>query len=424
MSETDGTGTITRRDFIRRGSGMVAGGMGLAALGAPALVSGRNLNGKISLAFIGTGSRACEILRATADHGERIITDVCDIYPPHIEEAKKLSGNPSVRTHTEWQRVIDLKDVDAVAVAAPLFLHVPVSSAAMETGKHVFSEKSMGMDMKELNRMLAAAESHPDQVYLVGYQSRLNVALATVKELVANRSFGEITQFYVHFDRNQTWSRNDVPPEFMRILNWRLYKEYCGGLLTEVVTHEIDQVMAVLGTMPKAASFNGKIKVYKDGREHHDSIMGVWEWENDVLGAGSAHLSNGSRGSGWILLGTHGTVECYGGTLKLYWEKEARHLDSIGIAHKFTAVKLGQSLQESEKPNETPAKVLEDKVDADYDLATAREFKHFYDCILNGAKPVMDAASCRRTSIAALMAYTSSMEGGRRVTREEIEALG
>jgi len=418
MQGTDRRDSINRRDFL-------IGGVGMAAvLGAPAIVRGQNLNSKISLGIVGTGSRACEILKATTDHTERIVTDLCDIYPPHLEEAKNTCGNPSVRTHTEWQRVIEQKDVDAVAVAAPLFLHVPVSLAALESGKHAFSEKSMGMNMKELNQMLAAVQNHPDKVYLVGYQSHMNTTLAMVKDLVASGSIGEITQFYVHFDRNQTWSRNDVPPEFMRILNWRLYKEYCGGLLTEVVTHELDAVMSVLGTMPVAASFNGKIKVYKDGRENHDSIMGVWEWENDVLGVGSAHLSNASRGSGWVLLGTHGTVECHGGTVKLYWEKEARHLDTLGIQHKFTAVKLGQSLKESEDPNESPAKVIQDKVDNDYDLNTAREFKHFYDCILNGAKPAMDAATCRRTSIPALMAYASSMEGGRRVTREEIEAQG
>jgi predicted dehydrogenase len=241
---------------------------------------------------------------------------------------------------------------------------------------------------------------------------------------VSNGSFGEITQFYVHFDRNQTWRRYDLTPEWDRVLNWRLYKEYCGGLLTEVVTHEVDAVMQVLGTMPTSAAFSGRIKIYKDGREHHDSIMGTWEFENDVLGMGSAHLSNASNGSGWILLGTHGRVESYGGRLKLYWEKEARHLDSIGIKHKFTQIKLGQSLQESETPNETPAKVLNFPVDNDYDLSTAREFKHFYDCIRNGKTPAMDVESCRRTSIAALMAYVSSMEGGRRVTREEIEAQG
>ncbi|MCE5273493.1 hypothetical protein LLH00_19620, partial [bacterium] len=75
MQGTDRRDSINRRDFL-------IGGVGMAAvLGAPAIVRGQNLNSKISLGIVGTGSRACEILRATADHTERIITDVCDIYP-------------------------------------------------------------------------------------------------------------------------------------------------------------------------------------------------------------------------------------------------------------------------------------------------------------------------------------------------------
>jgi predicted dehydrogenase len=314
--------------------------------------------------------------------------------------------------------------VDAIVIAAPLYLHVPMSVAALESGKHVFSEKSMGLGMKQLNEGLAAAKAHPNLTYLIGYQSRLNESLQMIKDLVAQGSFGKITQFYCHFDRNQTWKKDGLEGKWDRLLNWRLYKEYCGGLLTEVVTHEIDQVLDILGTRPRTAAFHGQVMVYKDGREHHDSIMGSWEMEDGVLGVGTAHLSNGSRGSGFTLLGTHGTVESYGGQLKLYWEKEARHLDTAGINHKFTAVKLGQSLQESESPNETPAKVIDFAVDADYQAATAREFEHFYDCIQNGARPVMDVESCHATSVMALMAYHSSMDGGKAYSREDVLALG
>jgi len=374
--------------------------------------------------MIGTGSRGCSILRAIAPHKESVVTDVCDIYPPHLEQGKKYANNERVRAHKDWRKVLEQKDVDAVLVCTPLYLHVPMSVASLEAGKHVFSEKSMGLTMKQLNDMLAAVKKHSDKVYLVGYQSRLNESFTMAKDLIKSGSFGKITQFYVHFDRNQTWKKEVDDPQWERLLNWRLYKEYCGGLLTEVVTHEIDQIIDILGIMPVTASFYGKIMVYKDGREHHDSIMGSWEMENGVIGVGTAHLSNAKHGSGWTMLGTHGSIESYGGTLKLYWEKQARHLDSIGIKHKFTRITLGQSLKESESPKITPAKVIRFDVDGDYDNATAREFKHFYDCILNGTKPVMDVESARRTSIAALMAYHSSMNNGRQFTRQEIEAMG
>jgi len=424
MTEEKNSGKLSRREFIRQGSSVVAGAAGLAALAAPAIVSAQNTAGRINFGMIGTGSRGCSILRAIAGHKQALVTDVCDVYEPNLAEGKRDSGNPTVRTHQDWRKVLEQKDVDAIIVSTPLYLHVPMSIAGLEAGKHVFSEKSMGLNIGQINQMLEAVGKHTDLVYLVGYQSRLSESLALVKDLVAQGTFGRITQFYCHYDRNQTWRKDGLPPEWDRQLNWRLYKEYCGGMLTEVVTHEIDQVLDILATKPKSASFFGSVMVYQDGRENHDSIMGSWEMEDGVIGVGTGHLANASRGAGWKLLGTHGTAEVFGGTVKLYWEKQARHLDTVGIKHKFTAVQLGQSLKEDESPNETPAKVVKFEIDDDYEKITAREFEHFYDCVLNGKKPIMDAASAHATSVMALMAYQSSMEGGRRYTREEVLGLG
>lgn len=415
---------ISRRSFLRAGSGVVAGAAGMSVLGAPAILSAQNVNSKISMAMIGTGSRGCSILQAVKDQPQAIVTDLCDVYPPHLQQGVTQLANPKVRTWEAWEKILEQKDVDAVIISPPLHLHVPMSVASLDAGKHVFSEKSQGLNMKQLNQMRAAVKNHPDQVYLVGYQSRLNEALTETKRLVSEGSIGKVVMFYAHFDRNQTWKRDNVPPEWERVLNWRLYKEYCGGLLTEVVSHEMDQILDVLGTMPSEATFHGSIEVYKDGREHHDNVMGTWMMEDGVIGVGTGSFTSSTMGMGWSLLGTHGTIESAGGELRLYWEKDVRHLDSFGIKHKFTAVKLGQSLDTTGSMKSQPGKVLEFKVDGDYQLATAREFSHFYDCISNGTKPVMDVESTRKSSISALMAYTSSMEGGRRVTREEMEAQG
>ena len=416
---------LTRRDFFKQGSSVAVGAASLAALGAPAIVSGQNLNSRIALGMIGTGSRGGSILRSIDKHERSIVTDLCDIYPPNLEESVNyVTRNPKVRTTDNWEKVLEQKDVDAIIVSTPLYLHVPMSVASLEAGKHVFSEKSMGLNVKQINRMVAEVKKHPDKVYLVGYQSHLNECLEEAKRLYEAGALGKVTQFSVHFDRNQTWRKEDVDPEWERVLNWRLYKEYCGGVLTEVVTHEIDQVIHILGTMPVNASFYGKIMVYNDGREHHDSVMGTWEMEDGVLGVGTGHFSNSFRGIGWVLQGTHGTIESDGGSIRVYWEKAARHLDSFGIKHKFTAVKLGQSLEDVSSSKMTKPKEFKKEVDGDYELSTGREFEHFYDCILDGVKPAMGAETARKPSIAAFMAYESSMNGGRKVTREEIEAMG
>ncbi|MFC1614646.1 Gfo/Idh/MocA family protein [Gemmatimonadota bacterium] len=413
---------LSRRNFIRSTSGIITGAAGLSALGTPGIINGRNSNSRINLGIIGTGSRACFILRSMRNTDRFKITDLCDIYPPHLEQAKALVANPGVRTYSDWRKLLEQKDMDAVLVVTPLSLHVPMSIAALQAGKHVLSEKTMGLTVSQINSMLAEVEK-TNLVYMVGYQDRLNESFAEVKRLVRSGSIGKITQFYAHYDRNITWRRDNLPPEWDRILNWRLYKEYCGGLITEVIAYEFDRVFDILDTRPDYACCNGEIMVYKDGREHHDSVMGSIRMEDGVLGLYSGHLTNSRMGGGWSILGTHGTIEYEVGTVRVYWETGTRHLHSIGIQHKFSEITLGQSLALSENPALSPAKVIKFENET-YESTTAFELEHFADCIIDNKQPVMDAKSSVLTSIAALMAYHSSMNGGRIVNREEIEAMG
>lgn len=340
------TSQVSRREFIKKGASAVAAGtagLGVLAAGAPGILHAENKGERIRFGVVGSGSRACEVMREMAPQSESFITDLCDIYPPHLSEALNYAENPKVRTHQDWRALIDRKDIDAIYIGTPLHLHVPISVAAMEAGKHVYSEKSMGLNMAQCNQMLATVKKHPELTYLVGYQSRAAEGHEIARDIVNSGSLGRITQFYCHYDRNQTWRRDDLTPEWDRQLNWRLYHEYCGGLLTEVISHKIDQVLDILQIMPISAAFNGQIMVYQDGRENHDSIMGSWQMENGVIGVGTGHLTSANHGACWILIGTHGTMEVYSGMIKLYWEKKARHLHSVGIKHKVTNIKLGQS---------------------------------------------------------------------------------
>ncbi|MEA2064573.1 MAG: Gfo/Idh/MocA family oxidoreductase [Gemmatimonadota bacterium] len=421
MGKKDRGASLSRREFIKTGSTVAAGAVSLAALGAPAVLRGQNLNSKINIGVIGTGSRGCYLIRLMAEHPGITVTDVCDIYPPHLEKGVEDSKNDKVRTHEQWEKLIDQRDVDAVVVSPPLFLHVPCSVAALQAGKHVLSEKSMALDMKQLKEVTATVEN-TGKVYLVGYQSRMAESYADAKRLVQGGVLGKTIQFYVHYDRNQTW-RKDVPPELERVLNWRMYREYCGGILTELLTHQIDMLLDILGTMPVKASCEGRIMVYDDGREHHDSLMGHMVMDDDVIGVVSGTFCNSRWGNCWAIHGTHGTLEFMGNAFRVFFEKETRHLSAVGIKHKFTKIKLGQSLDVSDSPVTVPDKLV-DYTGSTTRNSSAKMVDHFYNCIVEGEKPVMDAASASRPSIAAFMLYHSSHDGGRQYTREEIEAMG
>ncbi len=422
MAKTEISSNLSRRDFLKTGSTVAVTAASLATVGAPAILRGQNLNSRINVGVIGTGSRGCYLIRLMAENEGVTVTDVCDIYPPHLQQGVQDSNNDKVRSHEQWEKVVEQKDVDAVVVAPPLFLHVPCSVAALQAGKHVFSEKSMALNMKQLNRIKAEVEKS-DRVYLVGYQSRMLDSFAEAKRLVQGGAFGKITQFYVHYDRNQTWRKELEDPKWERVLNWRMYREYCGGILTELLTHQIDMVLDILGTMPVRGSCGGKIMLYDDGREHHDSLMGYLEMEDGVLGVASGTFCNARWGNCWALHGTHGTIEFMGEAFRIFWEKEIRHLQTVGVEHKFTRVKLGQSLDVSDAPITEPDKLVDFRSGTTKN-ATVKTLEHFYDCVRGDARPIMNAASASRPSIAAFLLYHSTLEGGRQFSVEEIEAMG
>ena len=51
--------------------------------------------------------------------------------------------------YKEHQAIIDDDEIDAVVICAPAQLHVPLSIAAAQKGKHVFCEKPISLDLIE-----------------------------------------------------------------------------------------------------------------------------------------------------------------------------------------------------------------------------------------------------------------------------------
>jgi predicted dehydrogenase len=72
--------------------------------------------------------------------------------------------------------------------------------------------------------------------FLVGYSRWSNFDRRN-KKLIKSDAIGKVHHIFSHYLRNNTWVRNVNNPKWFRRLNWRLYWEYCGGLMTELVSH-------------------------------------------------------------------------------------------------------------------------------------------------------------------------------------------
>ena len=239
---------VTRREFLKTAA-TVAAASSLTGLGAPAILSAQSAGNPVRYGFIGTGTEGCTLLKflATIPEGRCIAT--CDIYPPNLKKGVETIGsNPE--TYIEYRKMLERKDMDAVLIATPLNLHAQMVVDALNAGKHVFVEKTMYFKEEEGDMIRKAMEDHPKLVLQVGLQRRSSVLYQVAMEMIRKGALGKIMFVRAQWHRNSNWRRPVPDPKFERLINWRMYKEYSGGMLAELASHQIDIANWAIGAEP------------------------------------------------------------------------------------------------------------------------------------------------------------------------------
>ncbi len=130
------------------------------------------------------------------------------------------------RIADDWRQIIAADDIDAVFIGTWPYLHCELSLAALAAGKHVFCQARMCMDWSEAQRMVAAANAHPQQVTMV-CPSPFRVRWErTVRGLLASERFGRLLSVTV----TSTTSANRDPQQ----ITWRERRELSGLNILQV----------------------------------------------------------------------------------------------------------------------------------------------------------------------------------------------
>ncbi len=179
---------LTRRDFMRIGSGSVVAGAAVKyTLLQPAALwgAGREVaaSDRIRFASIGTGTRGCELLQASLAVPGIECVAVCDLYDSRHEAAQEMVQKqvPATRNYKE---ILDRKDVDAVIVAVPDHQHRRVVVDACAAGKDVYCEKPMSHNVEEGFAMVDAVHKG-NRIMQVGSQRASSIVYEKARELYA-----------------------------------------------------------------------------------------------------------------------------------------------------------------------------------------------------------------------------------------------
>src|SRR5580704_217232 len=132
----------------------------------------------LRVGVIGVGGMGKRWAQVAADHPESTLVVVCH---PDQEKADLFAKQFECDGSTDWERIFDRSDVDAVVVATPHAVLTQVSRAALESGKHVFCEKPGGISSTAIQDGVNLAQQRGLR-YRVNFNIRLHPAVALAKE--------------------------------------------------------------------------------------------------------------------------------------------------------------------------------------------------------------------------------------------------
>jgi predicted dehydrogenase len=258
--------------------------------------------------FIGTGTQGCTLLRFLATIPEGRCVATCDIYPPNLKKGVETIG-AKTDTYEDYRRLLDRKDIEAVMIATPLYLHARMTIDALNAGKHVFIEKSMFFKEEEGEQIREAAAAHPKQVLQVGLHRRSSVLHQVAGEMVRKGALGKVLLVQSRITSNGSWRRPVADAKYERLINWRMYREYSGGLMAEMGSHYIDIANWMFDAEPVSVIGTGGLDYWKDGREVHDNVQAIFDYPGGRRHYCDSMLFNSHRSNGVMIMGDQGTLD-------------------------------------------------------------------------------------------------------------------
>ncbi len=446
---------VSRRDVVKAAGAAAAASAARRLQGAPAIQRVKAANNQVQFALIGTGGRGRYHLEHANGVDSGRCVAVCDINDENLKKGIEASKDKP-QGFKDYRELLARKEIEAVIIATPLYVHFPVTRDALLAGKHVFCEKSLVFRPEEVHALRALSNERPKQVLQVGLQRRYSEFYQTAKAMIDKGMLGQVTHAYAQWHRNGGWRMAKDKP---REASWRLFREFSGGLTAELASHQIDVADWMFGSTPEFVTGVGSLDLMKDGRDIYDNISLIFKYPKGQKLMYSSMSTNkhsplfySQRTEfGEMIMGTEGTIHITVGTdnepATAIWFPEPPKPTAAPAQSKSTTASAtlastglgGKGL---------PVLLSKDQVSKDdgflsKELKFARrwlyskgvmvpeetrnpvdvQLESFFDCVRTGARPKADLEVGLADSIAVMLSNLA-MDEGRRVYMNEIDKMG
>jgi len=297
---------LGRRDFLRSAAAVAA-----AAVGAPYVVPSSGLganapSNRITLGIIGCGNQTTVDVPEWLKNDDAQIVAVADVNKASYgyRDEKQFLGREPVRdkinahyaqkttsgkftgcdAYADFRKVIDRKDIDAVAIIVPDHWHAIMTIMAAEAGKDIYCQKPLSLTIQQGQEMVKAVRKY-NRILQTGSQYRSQPGIRHACELVRNGRIGKLQRIITQVAPNNMvdpgpgWQPMPVPEGFdyetwlgpapwapnhkdRCLYRFRFNLDYSGGQVTNFGAHSNDVAQWAMGT-----DLSGPIEVEDLGAE-------------------------------------------------------------------------------------------------------------------------------------------------------------
>ena len=248
----------------------------------------------INVAMIGFGAEG-KVLAASLVRipGVRVRA-VCDIWKFEQQRAKAFfkGYGHAVTTYEDYREMLEKEDknIDAVVVATPDWMHCEHTCACLRAGKHVYCEKEMSNRL-ELAAEMCRVQKETGKLLQIGHQRRSNPRYRHCFEHVVPEMLGRVTTAYAQWNRTLAPFFSYKKPPKQEVLtkygytnpeqfhNWRWFYKYGGGSMVDLGSHQIDLFIWAWGVPPSSVTAIGGKDAFDPPREAYDRMYCIYEFK-------------------------------------------------------------------------------------------------------------------------------------------------
>ena len=263
-----------RRGFVKSSSTVAAVATAWSIV-KPETAFGSQANSAIRMGIIGCGGRGSAVAASFVKNTETRIVALADIFGDRLERAfeafsklAKEKGQPAVdknltfKGSSAYLKLLESKEVDAVLVSTPPFLHPEHLTATVQAGKHVYCEKPVAVDPFGCQQVIQAGKKAQGKLSLaVGFQIRHATPFVEMVKRIHSGAIGDIVCAEAYYFA----SALKLPPapgataDELRMRHWVFDRHLSGDIIVEQNIHIIDVCNWVLKAHPvKATGYGGR----------------------------------------------------------------------------------------------------------------------------------------------------------------------